>query len=323
MIKVIAPGWFSTVQDAGRWGYQAYGMPVAGAMDRYAYRVANLLAGNRRGAAALELTMLGGVFQFQQACLIAIAGADMSAHLDGVRIANWSAVRVPAGGVLALGYALTGCRAYLAVKGGIDTPLVLGSRSTYIRAGVGGLGGRALRTGDVLPASRLGSAGIGPTALPGELVPSYEHEIRLKVMLGPQDDLFRAEAIRTFFESSYTVSNEADRMGFRFEGPKIPHADRVEIISDALPEGAVQVPPHGMPIVMMADRQTTGGYPKIATVIGPSLPFLAQGRPGDRVCFERSSEEEALAALRLEEQRCLDMQRFLELEECRRLFGGA
>lgn len=313
MIKVAEPGWFTTVQDEGRWGYQAYGMPVAGAMDRYAYRVANLLAGNQKGAAALEMTMLGGVFECHRECLVAFGGADMQAHLDGIKIPNWSAVQLPAGSLLAFNYALTGCRTYLAVRGGFETALVLGSRSTYTRAALGGMEGRALKAGDALPTGRPGRAGAAPATLPEEFVPSYDREIRLKVILGPQDDMFTAEGIRTFLESRYTVSLEADRMGYRLEGPKIQHTGPADIISDALPEGAVQVPAHGMPIVMMADRQTTGGYPKIATLIGPCLSFLAQGRPGDTVRFERSSDAEAMDVLHAEEKRYDDIQRFLGL----------
>lgn len=313
MIKVIDSGWFTTVQDGGRWGYQAYGMPVAGALDRYAYRVVNLLAGNQKDAAVLEMTVRGGTFAFRRAVLVAFGGADMQARLDGVKVPNWSAVPVSAESVLAFGEALAGGRTYLAVRGGIATPLVLGSRSTYVRAAVGGMEGRALKPGDILPSGRLSGAAAVPAALPVDWVPAYGHEIILKVMLGPQDDLFAEEGLRTFFESSYVVSLEADRMGYRLDGPKIRHRGPADIISEALPEGAVQVPAHGRPIVMMADRQTTGGYPKIATVIGPCLPLLAQARPGDRVRFQRSSDAGAVAALREEEGRYHLIQRFLDL----------
>jgi len=312
MIKTIKPGLFTTVQDEGRWGYQAYGMPVAGAMDRYAYRLANHLAGNRKGAAVLEMTMLGGAFEFQNDCLVSICGADMQANLDGARVPNWSAFQVSAGSVLSFDYVAAGCRTYLAVRGGIKAPPVLGSRSTYTRAGVGGLEGRPLKAGDILQAGIDLGSGAQPATLPEQFTARYDQEQTLRVIMGPQDDMFTAGGIRTFLESKYTVSNEADRMGYRLEGPKIEHAGKADIISDALPEGAVQVPAHGMPIVMMADRQTTGGYPKIATVIGPDLSLLAQARPGDTVCFHSCSDEEALNILRSEEQRYFDVQRFLE-----------
>jgi allophanate hydrolase subunit 2 len=178
---------------------------------------------------------------------------------------------------------------------------------------VGGLEGRALKPGDILPAGRLSGAAAVPAGLPADWVPAHGPEINLKVMLGPQDDLFAEEGLHTFFESSYVVSLEADRMGYRLDGPKIQHRGPADIISEALPEGAVQVPAHGRPIVMMADRQTTGGYPIIATVIGPCLPLLAQARPGDRVRFQRSSDAEAVAALHEEEERYHLIQRFLDL----------
>jgi len=303
------------VQDEGRWGYQAFGMPVAGAMDRYAYRVANLLAGNRRGAAVLEMTMLGGAFEFEEEGFVSVCGADMQPNLDGAMVPNWSAFRVPAGSLLSLDYVTAACRAYLAIRGGINAPLILGSRSTYTRAGVGGLEGRPLKAGDVLHVGgNFGSRAL-PVTLPEQFVPRFDQERILRVITGPQDDMFTPEGLRTFLESKYTVSNEADRMGYRLEGPKIAHANQADIISDALPEGAVQVPAHGMPIVMMADRQTTGGYPKIATVIGPDLPALAQGRPGDTVCFRSCSDQDAVAALRAEEERYYEIERFLEEQQ--------
>jgi antagonist of KipI len=315
MIKTVEPGLLTTVQDEGRWGYQAFGMPVAGAMDRYAYRVANLLTGNRKGAAVLEMTVRGGTFEFANDYLVAMCGADMQPKLDGTKVSNWSAFNVQAGEVLTFDSAVTGCRTYLAIRGGIEVPRVLGSRSTYTRARVGGMEGRPLKAGDVLCVSR----DIGSRAMPVVLPPQFIHhdgeERKLRVMLGPQDDRFTPDGIRTFLESRYTVSIEADRMGYRFEGPKIEHAGSADIISDGLPEGAVQVPAHGMPIVMMADRQTTGGYPKIATLIGPDLPLLAQGRPGDGVRFRSCSEREALEALRSEERRYLEIQRFLEEQQ--------
>jgi biotin-dependent carboxylase-like uncharacterized protein len=261
------------------------------------------------------MTMLGGAFEFESDCLVSVCGADMEVKLDGVKVPNWSAFHVPVGTLLSFDYALTGCRAYLAVHGGIKTPLVLGSRSTYTRACVGGMEGRPLKAGDVLHVGNDVRTRAMRAILPEQFVPRYDQEQRLRVIMGPQDDMFTVEGIKTFLESKYTVSNEADRMGYRLEGPKIEHADKADIISDALPEGAVQVPAHGMPIVMMADRQTTGGYPKIATVIGPDLSLLAQGRSGDTVCFRSCSDTEALDVLRTEEKRYFDIERFLEEEQ--------
>jgi biotin-dependent carboxylase-like uncharacterized protein len=311
MIETLKPGFLTLIQDEGRWGYQAYGMPVAGAMDRYAYRVANLLAGNRRGAAALEMTMQGGIFRFSRKCLVAVGGADMQARMNDLQVPNWSAFYVPAGGVLSFDAVLTGCRMYLAVHGGFEAPPVLGSRSTYTRACVGGMDGRALKEGDVLSTGQDVSSAAVPVCLSDQFARCYEQEIALRVIMGPQDDMFTPGGVGTLLTSTYTISSEADRMGYRLEGPKIEHVDKADIVSDALPLGAVQVPAHGTPIVMMADRQTTGGYAKISTVISSDLSWLAQGKPGDTVRFSRCSDEEAVEALRREEQRYEEIQAFL------------
>ncbi len=300
MISILTAGLFTTVQDGGRWGYQAYGVPVAGAMDRHAYTMANILAGNRPGAAALEMTVTGDTIRFDTAAYVAICGADMHPALDGREVAVWSAFPVPAGSVLACGYAASGCRAYLAVRGGIDVPVVLGSRSTYTRAAIGGHDGRKLKAGDSLAVGACDLADTLPLVLPDEYRATYGSDIVLRVLPGPQAGHFTADGLDTFFASAYTVTDEADRMGYRLDGPKIAHSGKADIVSDALPQGAVQVPGHGMPIVMMADRQTTGGYTKIGTVIGPDLALLAQAKPGDTVRLRRCSDEEAVAALRAE-----------------------
>ncbi|WP_425060004.1 biotin-dependent carboxyltransferase family protein [Sporomusa carbonis] len=312
MFTTINPGFFTTIQDNGRWGYQAYGMPVAGAMDRYAYRVANLLVGNKAGAAVIEMTILGATFKFDESQLVAICGADMQAKLDGVGVNNWSSFVVRKGSELKFEYAVTGCRAYLAVRGGIDVPSVLGSRSTYTRAKIGGLEGRALRQGDVLNIAQDIEDienGIQTRVLEAQYIPCYDQNISLRVLLGPQADMFTAEAITTFLNNEYVITDEADRMGYRLVGPKITHVNKADIVSDALPFGAIQVPAHGMPIIMMADRQTTGGYAKIGTVISPDLSKLAQAKPGDLVHFSLCSENEAIDAFKEEQQRYTDIVR--------------
>ncbi|MDR7865216.1 MAG: biotin-dependent carboxyltransferase family protein [Sporomusaceae bacterium] len=301
MISIVTAGLFTTVQDGGRWGYQAYGMPVAGAMDRCAYNLANILAGNPSGAACLEMTVTGDTIKFATDAYVAICGADMQPALDGNAVATWSAFPVAAGSTLACGYAARGCRAYLAVRGGIDVPAVLGSRSTYTRAAVGGLEGRKLKAGDTLAIGRGDLADNRPLLLPDAHRPADAgSELTLRVLPGPQDDHFTAAGLATMFTSSYTVTDEADRMGYRLEGPKIAHGDKADIVSDALPQGAIQVPGHGMPIIMMADRQTTGGYTKIGTVIGPDLALLAQAKPGDTIRLRQCSDAEAVDALRSE-----------------------
>jgi antagonist of KipI len=301
MITILTPGLFTTVQDGGRWGFQAYGMPVAGAMDRFAYNMANILVGNQPGTACLEMTVTGDAIRFETAAYVAICGADMQPALGGRAAAVWSAFPVAGGDTLACGYAIRGCRAYLAVRGGIDVPAVLGSRSTYTRAAVGGCDGRKLKAGDTLAIGRSDPADLRPLQLPDEYkTPIGQGDLVLRVLSGPQDDHFAAAGLDTLFSSAYTVTDEADRMGYRLDGPKIVHSGKADIVSDALPQGAIQVPGHGMPIIMMADRQTTGGYTKIGTVIGPDLALLAQAKPGDTVSLRRCSDEEAVAALRHE-----------------------
>ena len=298
MINIVTAGLFTTVQDGGRWGFQAYGMPVAGAMDRYAYNLANILAGNPPGAACLEMTVTGDAIRFETDGYVAICGADMQPSLDDREANTWSSFPVAAGSTLAFGYAARGCRTYLAVRGGIDVPAVLGSRSTYTRAAVGGLEGRKLKAGDTLAIGRSDQADNRPLLLPDAYRPADAgSETTLRVLPGPQDDHFTAVGLATMFASAYTVTDEADRMGYRLEGPKIAHSGKADIVSDALPQGAIQVPGHGMPIIMMADRQTTGGYTKIGTVIGPDLALLAQAKPGDTIRLRQCSDEEAVDAL--------------------------
>ena len=298
MITVLKPGLLTTIQDGGRTGFRASGMPLAGALDGDAYAAANLLAGNAAGVAAIELTLLGGAFRFDVDAFVGLAGADLQAKLDDAPIVPWACLPIKAGSTLAFGGARSGVRAYLAVRGGIDVPEVLGSRATYTRARVGGLNGRTLSKGDVLPVGATGLAGTGPRELPASLRPSYGHEVRLRVLLGPQDDRFVPESIEAFLLGTFTVSNRNDRMGYLLEGPPLRHARGADIVSDGVVPGSVQVPGSGSPIVMMGDCATVGGYPKIATVISADLPRLAQARAGDRVRFEGCTYTAALAALR-------------------------
>ena len=300
MITVLQPGALSTVQDEGRVDYMAFGLPRAGVMDRVAAHLANLLCGNPLGAAVIEMTLMGGSFRFEKSCRIALCGADMSPRLNGAAMEAWAARDVVAGDVLETGYANRGCRAYLAVGGGIDLPPVMGSRSTYTRASLGGHEGRALRAGDCLPFGEASPFPAAPVRLPASLIPDYPDQITLRVIMGPQDELFLPEGISTLLGSEYRVSEEADRMGYRLEGPEIRHKDKADIVSDALGAGAIQVPGSGQPIVMMADCGTTGGYAKIAAVIGADLWKLAQAKPQDSVRFVRCTDPEAIAALAAE-----------------------
>ena len=284
-LKVLSAGPLSTVQDGGRFGSQASGMTESGAMDRASYRLANALLGNGGNAAALELTLFGGSFAFEGEGEIALAGADMQARLNGQPIAMNEAVPVKTGDRLDLGPAVRGVRTYLAVSGGIDVPVVLGSRSTNLKAGLGGLEGRKLRAGDVL------------CALPQEMETSQKEHIvpvpmctfgevtEVRFVYGPQDGRFSEAEKAKFTNSVYTVSSSADRMGYRLEGPQIRAEGGSDILSDGVCFGSVQIPADGQPIVMMADHQTTGGYAKIATVLSCDLPLLAQLGPGKKIRF--------------------------------------
>lgn len=303
MITIIQPGDFTTVQDEGRWGYQAYGMPIAGAMDRYACRTANLLAGNSLQAAVLEMTAAGAAFKFDQEQLAAVCGAEMQGKVNGQPVANWSSFIVPKGGELRFEAAEKGYRAYLAVRGGFAVPIVLGSRSTCTRAKVGGLEGRTLRQGDVLYVGADSDFLVSATKLGSEYIPDYTKTVTLRILLGPQDTMFSQEAIDKFLKSTYGVTNQIDRIGYWLKGPKVVHLDKADIVSDAMWPGAIQIPSNGMPFIMMADHQTTGGFAKIGSVIGADLSKLAQARPGDTIRFCLIGETEAVQALR-EEQRC-------------------
>jgi len=299
---VIDPGLMSTVQDQGRRGYRAFGMPLSGVMDRYAFTMANILAGNGRDAASLEMTMRGGRFWFATETYVAVCGTDMQGKLNGRKIRNWSGFYVPRDSELAFGFAATGCRAYVAFSGGIAVPQVMGSRSTYLRGRLGGYQGRALQAGDVLEIGRVEVLPIRLNELAHSLVPNYANDLRLRVILGPQDDLFTEDGISVLLSAAYTVSTRNDRMGYLLEGARITHKNGPDIVSDALCPGAVQVPGNSMPMIMTADCQTMGGYAKIGTVIGADLAQLAQAKAGDRISFVACNDAEAIAALIAEEE---------------------
>lgn len=294
-LKIVTPGLLTTVQDLGRYGYQQYGMTPAGAMDTFALQVGNLLLGNAAGEAALEVNFLGPAIEVLEETIIAVTGGDLSPVVDGEPLPMWEVVCLKKGQVLNFGEIKTGCRAYIAVAGGIDVPVVMGSKSTYLRGKIGGFNGRQVLAGDIVrsgnpPAvawNRLGKR------IPQELIPRYSGKACLRVIMGPQDDYFTDAALETFLNSTYTVSIKSDRMGYRLEGPKLQHKKSADIISDGIPLGAVQVPGDGRPIILLVDRQTTGGYTKIATVISADIPALAQLKPGDTVSFKKISVESA------------------------------
>lgn len=296
-ITVLNPGLLTTVQDLGRVGYQQFGVSVSGVMDPRAAAIGNILVGNPQGEAVLECTLMGPQLKFETDEVIAVTGGDLSPTLDGQPVPSYAALAVKAGQTLRFGAPKAGCRAYIAFAGGLDIPLVMGSRSTYMKAAIGGFEGRKLQKGDALGlrAPVAGYANLHQRAIAPEFVPRPVYTLR--VVLGPQDDAFTPEGVATFLGSEYTVTNEFDRMGCRMDGPAIQHKNGGDIISDGIAFGAIQVPGSGKPILMGADRQTTGGYTKIATVISADFRLLAQLKAGDKVRFEAVSVQAAQQAL--------------------------
>ncbi|CAG7624235.1 5-oxoprolinase subunit C [Paenibacillus solanacearum] len=336
-LLITKPGLLTTVQDIGRFGAQKYGVIVGGAMDAAALRIANLLVGNDEGEAGLEITMLGPEMILDRAMTISICGGDLSPKLDGEPVPMWRTVFAAKGSCLQFGTLKQGCRAYLAVGGGLDIPVQMGSRSTYLRAGIGGFQGRALRAGDRIPlrvpshrsrkwlgAMALASGGARFAAsrwsVSHDLIPPYaESPATIQVLAGQEIHLFREESVHAFFNATYTVLPQSDRMGYRLTGETLELKERKEMISSAVTFGTIQVPSDGKPIVLMADRQTTGGYPKIAQVITADLPLLSQVNLGGRVRFCLVSLREAQKAYVMREQaiqtlRCGLEQRIEEIE---------
>ncbi len=319
-VEVIRPGLLTSVQDLGRWGYARYGVPTAGAMDSFAAMAANRLVGNADGAAVLEITLAGPALRFPRGGRIAVAGADLAPQLDSAELAGWTAHEAPAGAVLRFGRRRAGLRAYLAIAGGIDVPAVLGSRSTYLPGGFGGHAGRALQAGDVLgvgsagadaaPAWGAGQArgvareppspapATAERMLPTGSRPAYGRDAVIRVVLGPHVDRFSPAGRATLLGAGYRVGPASDRMGYRLHGPRLERREPADILSVGMPLGGIQVPADGQPIVLLADHQTHGGYPLIATVIRADLPLVAQLAPGEAVNFRAVGLDEARAALR-------------------------
>ncbi len=306
-IRVIKPGLLTTIQDLGRWGYQSRGVPVAGPMDPYAHRLANALVANAPDAALLEVTLVGPALWFDDERIVAVAGAEFEMSVDGQGVTSAGAFVVAAGRTLRFAGRRRGTRAYLAVAGGIDTPAVLGSRATHVTSRMGGIEGRPLRTGDLLP---LGAARAGrvPDArgVPRPDLPAGDATVR--VLPGPQRGGFTDDALETLQSGAYTIEAASNRMAFRLDGPALRHVRDGNIISDATPMGTLQVPGSGMPILLMADRQTTGGYAQLATVITADLGVVGQLAPGDRISFTVCSMREARSALLARERELIALE---------------
>jgi antagonist of KipI len=285
-IRVISPGFLTTVQDLGRFGWAHCGVSASGAADPFALRAGNLLVGNAENAAALEMTLLGGAFEFQSGAVVALTGSDFGAGLP-----LWAAVEVKAGQTLRCGPSQSGARCYLCVRGGIGVPKAMGSASTHLMTGVGG---RALRQGDCLP---IGAEAVRQPRTAAVDVPPLLAGGPLRVTGGPQAESFADELYR----GEYTVTEETNRMGLRLRGPAI-QSPAGHMLTEGVPLGAVQVPPDGQPIILFVEHQTTGGYPKPANVISADFRRLGQLRPRDRVSFQRVTMEQALELLQRQEQ---------------------
>jgi antagonist of KipI len=309
-VHVIKPGMLTTIQDRGRWGMQAEGVPVAGPMDPVAHRIANALVGNTPDASTLEVTLLGPELVFEESRAIAIAGAEFDVTVDGRTVAPRTPAIVPANGRVRFGARHRGARAYLAVAGGIAVEPTLGSRATHLISAMGGLEGRALRAGDRLPLGpvRRVDAGRAPHAIAAALTAIPSGEARIRVLAGPQQEYFVASALDALQSAPYVIGPQSDRMGFRLDGPRLEHAHGADIISDATPLGVLQVPASGQPILLMADRQTTGGYPKIATVITADMTIAGQLAPGDRITFVVCTPRDAIAALIAQERALMPLE---------------
>ena len=294
-LEIITPGLLTTVQDAGRFGYAALGMGPSGVMDREAFDRANRLAGNRGGnAAVLECTLMGPTLRVDEDTVCAITGADMGAAVRGVPVPRDRAFLLLRGQTLIMGAAANGCRAYLAVRGGIDVPAVMGSRATNMKCRVGGYEGRALKKGDVLPVGS--AAGCEALCVP-EQPPVYANDITVRVLPGPQADRLTAKGRSDLYGTAFTVTADSDRMGIRLDGPALQNTG-TDIISEGLVFGSVQLPSNGKPIILMADHQTTGGYARVASVCTTDLPLLAQLRPGGTVRFREIGEKAAQRLLK-------------------------
>ncbi|MCL3781343.1 biotin-dependent carboxyltransferase [Prolixibacteraceae bacterium JC049] len=290
-IKILNPGLLSTIQDTGRWGYQQYGMPVAGAMDTDSMQLANWCVDNKPDTAVIETTLIGPTIEFMTDTTIALCGALTDAQINGEPVEMNCSLSVQSGDILEVGNAYLGCRTYLAIAGGFCIERFMNSQSTYLRGKLGGYQGRALKLGDQIPVNSS-TQNLNQT-IPEELLPEFNEITPIRIIAGTEVNCFSHQGIQAFLCSTYTISPQSDRMGYRLEGTPIEHIEGADIISSGLTTGTIQVPGHGEPIIMMADHQTTGGYTRIAHVITADLPLLGQMKPGDQLQFKEVSLEKA------------------------------
>lgn len=316
-IRVIKSGMLSTIQDLGRKGYRKDGIIVSGAMDALALRIGNLLLGNPEGTGGIECTLTGPVLSFESAQLICITGADLSADIDGVQVKMWRPLFVKQGSILTFGAAISGCRAYVQVLGGFKLPLVLSSQSTYLKAGFGGVEGRALKIGDQL------SFNVPYLALPvksnwsadlSKIYPDLQSSV-IRIVAGPEYEWFTERARLALVEQTFVLDAAADRMGYRLNGPALELQQSRELLSSAVDFGTLQITGDGSAILLMADHQTTGGYPRIANVASVDLTLLAQMRTGHHLRFEMITLEQAHELLKQREKQMKQLKHTLMLRE--------
>jgi biotin-dependent carboxylase-like uncharacterized protein len=302
-LQIVKPGLLTTIQDLGRYGHQASGVPVAGPMDTFSHRLANQLAGNDTDAATLEITLIGPELIVDADTTLAIAGGQFEVTCDDRPVAIGTSFTVSRGQRIKFGRVLEGARAYLAVAGGVQTSPVLGSRATHLVSKMGGLDGRTLIAGDRIPIAN--DPGPRPQRKSVGLTLPTKGRALLRVMPGPQVDWFQADSLKALGSVSFRISPQSNRMGYRLQGPPLVRTRDDELISEPLGIGAIQVPAAGEPILLMADRQTAGGYPKIGYVISADLPVAGQLAPGDFIEFHVCSDQEAVAALIARERQLL------------------
>ena len=292
-IRVLKPGMLTTVQDLGRTGYQSQGFSVAGVMDVRSFKIANLLVDNPENETVLEFTLIGPTLEFTSDTIIAITGGDFNPTINGQPAPMYTAIYMHKGDILKFGSAVTGSRGYISFSSYLKIPTVMGSRCTNMKSSLGGFKGRKLQADDYIMfriKRRYLPYFLSRTLEPDEM---DQEQVTLRVIMGPQDSAFTKEGIQTFLNSAYTVTNEFDRMGCRLDGPFIASKNGSDIISDGICFGSVQVPTHGKPIILLADRQTTGGYAKIATVISVDIPKLVQRKTDHKVRFKAVTVYEA------------------------------
>jgi len=304
-IRILQPGLLATIQDLGRFGSQKYGVIVGGAMDYLAVRIANILVGNEEKEATIEITMFGTELQFEKECLIAITGGNLNPTIDGKKAPMWRPILIQKDEILKFTSPISGCRAYVAFSGGLQVPEVMNSKSTYTQANIGGYKGRELRQGDVLYCGEVSERSeIFIHQLKEKKQPfhwsmnyasfyTFQETETIRILEGSEFNRFERDSQQSFLEEPYKITINANRMGYQLEGAKLNLINQFELLSEGVTYGTIQVPTNGQPIILMAERQTIGGYPKIGQVISVDLPRLAQMQPGHSINFRTISIAEA------------------------------